>query len=570
MNINNHNYLALVVDDEAIARNLMIFHLNKEGFTCHKANDGLEAMNLIASNQYDLVVTDLRMPHKNGHALAIELLKIPNRPLIAVHTSVVEPQIVEDLMSRGVDDIVFKPTDYPAFTAKIKVLIGRRKSRQAETTSETLKSDSESSAPTVALANGEKGAESQKSLNRGTDSWESLGIEALPLSPSALNVYQMCCEDDTESEDIGHAIEMEPGLTAELLRLGNSCVYNRTSEKVYDLKKIVDRMGRRRVGELALAFNACAVLRDELLQHLDVELAWRRSLAAGVAVQLLTEHQSPSDQSRGLVLSAVMHLLGRVVLAKEFPDDARTVVELAEQTGKPLTLLEKQIFSATQAEVLANLLAAWRIPQEVIDPLRYYEASFDQLAQLDKPQRNSAELVKVAVLIGWLAAGRWESWDLVEFPKPEVLMRVGALPVKNIVKRTREGLASLMGDSVSLDEERDDCSRQTPVGYMCLGSPNFDLFAPLLVSLGIQPVYNIDQFDGKVILNCLEATAEDLYRNTGYVQADRNLFICKSMHEEEYRRYGETISLPSTHGSLAANCLNSIVLHTSRQETTRR
>ena len=117
---------ALVVDDEVKVRNLTIRMLNTEGFACDGAGDGLEAGHMLAENTYDVVVTDLRMPNRHGHALALDVLAMPHRPAIVVLTGVLEPALARDLIARGVDCVEFKPIDYGMFVAKVKALVLRR------------------------------------------------------------------------------------------------------------------------------------------------------------------------------------------------------------------------------------------------------------------------------------------------------------------------------------------------------------------------------------------------------------------------------------------------------------
>ena len=79
-------YHALVVDDEVPVRKLVGAALAKEGFTCDFAADGVEALQQVTGKQYDAVVTDLRMPNRHGHALAVDLLNLLQRPVIVIHT----------------------------------------------------------------------------------------------------------------------------------------------------------------------------------------------------------------------------------------------------------------------------------------------------------------------------------------------------------------------------------------------------------------------------------------------------------------------------------------------------
>jgi DNA-binding response OmpR family regulator len=118
---------ALVVDDERSVRDLIATALSKEGFHCDVASDGSDAWERIsdAALSYHLVVTDLAIPGENGHALAIKILGMSRRPLVAVLTGILEPKLAKDLIARGVDDFVFKPVQFMLFAAKMRSLTER-------------------------------------------------------------------------------------------------------------------------------------------------------------------------------------------------------------------------------------------------------------------------------------------------------------------------------------------------------------------------------------------------------------------------------------------------------------
>ena len=89
------------------------------------------------------------------------------------------------------------------------------------------------------------------------------------------------------------------------------------------------------------------------------------------------------------------------------------------QTGAALQEIERQMFPATHTDVMAQLLADWRLAPEVFIPLKFSLDDYSSIARLLEPMRTKAELVKVAILLGRLAVGRWESWDFVRFPPRE-------------------------------------------------------------------------------------------------------------------------------------------------------
>ena len=78
-------YSILVVDDEPELRELMLLILKTAGHTVVGAADGVEAAARIANQHFDVVLTDLIMPEKDGLEFIAELReKYPNVRIIAM------------------------------------------------------------------------------------------------------------------------------------------------------------------------------------------------------------------------------------------------------------------------------------------------------------------------------------------------------------------------------------------------------------------------------------------------------------------------------------------------------
>ena len=101
----------LLVDDEEIARTNMEHILRKEGYTCHCAANGAEALEVMAREDIDLVVTDLKMEQMDG----IELLQQINRtnpeiPVIMV-TGFATVSSAVDALKQGAAHYLGKPVN---------------------------------------------------------------------------------------------------------------------------------------------------------------------------------------------------------------------------------------------------------------------------------------------------------------------------------------------------------------------------------------------------------------------------------------------------------------------------
>jgi CheY-like chemotaxis protein len=113
----------LVVDDEWIIRNQLTRALESVGIGCDHAVSGDDALFKFRSCDHQLVVTDLRMPHSNGHSLAVSLLAEPRPPAVVVLTGLMEPKLARDLLARGVRDVVFKPVNYFELADRLKHML---------------------------------------------------------------------------------------------------------------------------------------------------------------------------------------------------------------------------------------------------------------------------------------------------------------------------------------------------------------------------------------------------------------------------------------------------------------
>jgi CheY-like chemotaxis protein len=112
-------YRTLIVDDEPQVRELTSRVLSIYNFQCDVAEDGNRALAMCDATRYEVVVTDLRMPHRHGHSFVCELLQRPNPPRIFVVTGLSEPRLARELVMRGVEDVIQKPIAYDELAIKL-------------------------------------------------------------------------------------------------------------------------------------------------------------------------------------------------------------------------------------------------------------------------------------------------------------------------------------------------------------------------------------------------------------------------------------------------------------------
>ena len=100
----------LVVDDDAGIRKLLGTVLRGRGLSVDEAEDGKQALALIASQRYGVILLDLLMPVMDGFAVAEALNGLAPRPVVLVVTGAEHGQ-VESLDASAFHGIVRKPFD---------------------------------------------------------------------------------------------------------------------------------------------------------------------------------------------------------------------------------------------------------------------------------------------------------------------------------------------------------------------------------------------------------------------------------------------------------------------------
>ena len=117
----------MIVDDEPSLQQLLARALTQAGFHCDTTGDAGVGLQMCDRHQYDLVITDLKMPGMNGHTFCTQLLgQGKGQPLVCVLTGIVEPRIEQDLKKRGVKHIFHKPIEYKQFAQEMLQALGDR------------------------------------------------------------------------------------------------------------------------------------------------------------------------------------------------------------------------------------------------------------------------------------------------------------------------------------------------------------------------------------------------------------------------------------------------------------
>jgi ATP-dependent Lon protease len=117
----------LVVDDEEIARSNLEHVLKKEGYAVQTAANGLEALELLRSWSFDLIVTDLKMDKMDGMTLLAEARRLSPSTQIIIVTGYATVNSAVEAMRTGAAHYLTKPISLDALRESVREVLGQRK-----------------------------------------------------------------------------------------------------------------------------------------------------------------------------------------------------------------------------------------------------------------------------------------------------------------------------------------------------------------------------------------------------------------------------------------------------------
>ena len=117
-------YKILVVDDEVNIRRVVREYAEFEGYEVAEAENGMEAVEMVKSEDFDLIVMDIMMPKLDGFSTCKEIKKYKTIPVIMLSARGEEYDKLFGF-ELGSDDYVVKPFSPKELMARIKAVLKR-------------------------------------------------------------------------------------------------------------------------------------------------------------------------------------------------------------------------------------------------------------------------------------------------------------------------------------------------------------------------------------------------------------------------------------------------------------
>jgi putative nucleotidyltransferase with HDIG domain len=202
-------------------------------------------------------------------------------------------------------------------------------------------------------------------------------IRSVPSLPvSAAMISNLLRDPDVDFSKVAGAIEFDPGLAANVLKIANSAYFG-GPKSIGSIRLAIMRLGINRIYNLVMASVVAPLARQPIKGYdLSPGALWEHSVATAVGADQLAMVLGLKTPEYTFT-AALLHDIGKIVLGTFVEIDAKPIMDMAFEEGLSFEDAERRVLGIDHAEVGALLLQQWNLPKGIVDAVRWHQRPDD-------------------------------------------------------------------------------------------------------------------------------------------------------------------------------------------------
>jgi len=192
-----------------------------------------------------------------------------------------------------------------------------------------------------------------------------------PFSPALNRLIASLASDDVSFAKIADLIEKDTALAGNILRLVNSALYG-LSGTVNSIRQAVALLGINKLRNTALTMSVA-----RMCNQVKTPAGWstanfnQHSVGVAILADLLAQ-KLPVEYAEGAFAAGLFHDLGLLLIALGLPEEYKQMSLLCQLNKQWTVEYEIEVLGMTHAELSAEALAHWKLPEPIQTGVRYH------------------------------------------------------------------------------------------------------------------------------------------------------------------------------------------------------
>lgn len=189
--------------------------------------------------------------------------------------------------------------------------------------------------------------------------------QSFSLPDICVRIRSMLDDSQSNLEDIGRLIALDPSLSSKLLKLANSPLF-RFESQVDSLAKAINIIGGEALYNLVMAETASSAFEYFSSDVIDLKRFWLQSIYTALVAKHLAKMVKLRGSERFFLLGLLQNL-GELLVAVQAPDLAIACSKYDEKTSP--WKLQQQVLGFNYANCSAKLMEFWHLPSQLYAPV---------------------------------------------------------------------------------------------------------------------------------------------------------------------------------------------------------
>ena len=326
----------LFVDDEVLLLQSLEQTLRRQRneWETEFVTSGAKALELMAQQPFDAIVSDMLMPGMNGAELLGEVMKRYPKTIRLILSGHADKDLILKCVG-STHQYLAKPCDADA----LKATVLRAAAVQNTFRDERLK---------VLITR----------------------MDRLPSIPALyMQIVEALRKPDVTLEEVGWIISNDMAMTAKILKLVSSAFFG-LGRQVSSPAEAASFLGLDTIRSLVLSINAFSQFESFELGKFSIEALWTHSLnTAATAKDIARAEGADHKLADEAFIAGMLHDIGKLVLATNFTEQFNEALQLMWKDNLEPYMAEQQVFGASHADVGSYLLGLWGLPVPVVEAI---------------------------------------------------------------------------------------------------------------------------------------------------------------------------------------------------------
>jgi len=197
--------------------------------------------------------------------------------------------------------------------------------------------------------------------------------ELASIGSVVTRVMQIIRNPNSSVGDLKELIEIDPPLSAKVLRRSNSAYYG-LKRAISSIQESIVFLGFNALKELALNLKIGKLFENDIaIGMYSRKILWKHSLAVALCAKYIYRREF-REHGEDIYSAGLLHDIGIIVEEQFLPTQFKEIISKTETELKELESVEKEFLGFTHSDIGEKITIAWNMPEDLIKCIAYHHA----------------------------------------------------------------------------------------------------------------------------------------------------------------------------------------------------